>query len=104
MNTEKIKREYENAVYLQSYTEMKKVAQKLLNLIDIEESPIYTKYTQYITFRGQEYQVDVEFDAEWNFRISDIENNTIDFGTIDGENATEIFEKIKNNFNFHIIK
>lgn len=37
MNTEKIKREYENAVYLQSYTEMKKVAQKLLNLIDIEE-------------------------------------------------------------------
>ena len=26
MNTEKIKREYENAVYLQSYTEMKKVS------------------------------------------------------------------------------
>lgn len=105
MNIEILKREYENASELQSYDEMKKVAQRLLNYYNIEESQIYTKYIQYITFRGKEYQIDVGFDSEpdnWYFVVTDAENAVHDCGTISGENEIEVLDKIKNNFDYHI--
>ena len=105
MNIEILKREYENASELQSYDKMKKVAQRLLNYYNIEESQIYTKYTQYITFRGEEYQIDVEFDSEpdnWYFVVTDTKNAVHDYGTISGENEIEVLDKIKTNFDSHI--
>lgn len=105
MNIEILKREYENASELQSYDKMKKVAQRLLNYYNIEESQIYTKYTQYITFRGEEYQIDVEFDSEpdnWYFVVTDAKNTVHDYGTISGENEVEVLDKIKTNFDSHI--
>lgn len=102
-----IQQDFDFADKNESFTLMKKVAKKLMEISCLESSSKkFIRYIKYIKYRKNEYEVVVEQEGskKYHFRILDVSNNLVDFGTMSGENEDEIFEKIISNFSFHILK
>lgn len=99
---EDIKKSYMEALKNQSLPEMKQVAKRLMNLLEISGiSKTEVLYTKSLIYKDTEYYVEVEktgIKDEWEWRIYDENNKIKKFGTIKRENVEDVFCSIITNF------
>lgn len=100
--------EYTEAVMNQSYPEMKKVAQKLLNYVSIESiTEKFITYTKYFEFRQHKYELDVYINPdskEWNWDIHNEDLDLVNYGHLKAKNEDEVFNEIFSDISYYIEK
>ena len=106
MNITEIIADYNEAVMDQSYPEMKKVAQRLLDVLrstsvtNISEK--FVTYTKYVDYNDSKYQIDVYINSDnvWNWDIRDEDCKLIKWGSdaLGVDNEDIIFAYVIDNF------
>lgn len=105
MNIAEIIADYNEAVMDQSYPEMKKVAQRLLDALrstsvtNISEK--FITYTRYVDYNDTKYQIDVYINTDqiWNWEIHrDTDDKLVNWGKLNVDNEDSVFTCVIDNF------
>lgn len=98
---ENIKEAYNEAMKNQSYPEMKEVAKRLLNYLEITEiSETEITYAKHLVYRDTHYEIEVgksETADEWEWRIYR-DDNLINYGSLSCDSHEDVFNSVISDF------